>query len=770
MDPAAGGGTTSGQSMSTGVSLFAEPIWGSWWIAAVIAAAAFALVFWTYRRSIAHLPTATQRILLGLRIGTWLMLLLVLLRPSLEFTKKDDQPVVLAVVTDRSRSMTVKDAPASGSRRDHLLKTLAEAEVELAKFDKKLVTIERYELDRELTLVTERSALAEGEQSAYGAGLELLQRQSTRRRYGRVFLLGDGAQRALPPFDADPRLAATRLAESQLPVDTVAFGLSELAGTSLDLALEDLEVNPTVFVKNKVVVGAKLRATGAQGRDLVVQLMIETPGVSRPGQPPAMKLACPSLTLSARQPVSVLPVELEFTADEPGEFRLSLRVAALDGEPVVSNNELTTYITVLKGGINVACFDAIRPELRYLRLIDESPDIQVDAKVIRKGDFLDSNRIEAELFQPGKYDVYIIGDVPARVFGPQLLESLKKAVENGAGVLMTGGFENFGAGGYADTALADLLPVEMAPGDKRQPGEIDPQQHLEGPIQVVPTAAGISDFVMRLDSPDKNLERWKALAPLPAINRFGSVKPLARLLATNPAGAPVLVVQDVGRGRSMAFAGDTTYQWVLAGQKEQHQRFWQQVILWLAHKESQGDEATWLTLGSRRIRPGQAQELSFGARDKDKQPIANATYQVTVTGPGAESFKVNPEKAPLGGQARFSEATKPGEYTVAVTAFQDGKPVGVPASQRYMVFEEDLELNNPVADLGLLAEIAQETGGQVVAPEKLAEHIRVLRGKGFSQELEQVSTVPLWDNPWILLVYCLLLSTEWWLRKKRGLV
>ncbi len=26
MDPAAGGGTTSGQSMSTGVSLFAEPI------------------------------------------------------------------------------------------------------------------------------------------------------------------------------------------------------------------------------------------------------------------------------------------------------------------------------------------------------------------------------------------------------------------------------------------------------------------------------------------------------------------------------------------------------------------------------------------------------------------------------------------------------------------------------------------------------------------------------------------------------------------------
>lgn len=770
MEPTVDGGATNGQSMSTGVSLFGEPAWGSWWIAALLGVVALVIVLTTYRRSIAHLPPSTRRILIALRLGSWLVLLFLLFRPTLEFTKKDDQPVVVALVTDRSRSMTVNDGPAGVSRRDHLLKTLAEAEVEFGKFDAKLVTVERYELDRELTPVSDRSALAEGEQSAYGAALEFLQRQSTTRRFGRIFLLGDGAQRALAPFDADPRIAAARLAESQLPVDTVAFGSSELSGRSLDLALEDLEVNPTVFVKNKVVVGAKLRATGAQGRDLVVQLMIEDPGASRPGEPPAMKLAAPSVTLSTKQPVAVLPVELEFTANDPGEFRLSLRVAPVDGEPVTSNNELTTYITVLKGGINVACFDAIRPELRYLRLIDESPDIQVDTKVIRKGEFLEGNRVEAELFLPGKYDVYIIGDVPARVFGPQLLESLKKAVENGAGVLMTGGFENFGAGGYADTPLADLLPVEMTPGEKRQPGEIDPGQHLEGPIQIVPTAAGVSDFVMRLDSPDKNLERWKSLAPLPAINRFGTVKPLARLLATTESGVPALVVQDIGRGRSMAFAGDTTYQWVLAGQKELHQRFWQQVILWLAHKELQGDEATWLTLGSRRLRPGQPQELTFGARDKDKRPIPDATFQVTVTGPGGQSFSVNPEKAELGGQARFTEAKTPGEYSAQVTAFHQGRPIGAPARQRYIVYEEDLELNNPVADLGLLAEIARETGGQVVPPEKLAEHLRILRGKGFSQELEQITTVPLWDNGWLLAIYVGLLGGEWWLRKKRGMV
>ena len=162
--------------------------------------------------------------------------------------------------------------------------------------------------------------------------------------------------------------------------------------------------------------------------------------------------------------------------------------------------------------------------------------------------------------------------------------------------------------------------------------------------------------------------------------------------------------------------------------------------------------------------------MTFGARDKDKRPIPDATFQVTVTGPGGQSFSVNPEKAELGGQARFTEAKTPGEYSAQVTAFHQGRPIGAPARQRYIVYEEDLELNNPVADLGLLAEIARETGGQVVPPEKLAEHLRILRGKGFSQELEQITTVPLWDNGWLLAIYVGLLGGEWWLRKKRGMV
>ncbi len=756
------------------MSLIVDPPWSSWTVFLVVALGTLAVVLTGYRQSISHLPTAVRRTLLGLRLATWLTLVFLMLRPALEYTRKDDQPVRLLIVADVSRSMGVADGSAGMTRHASMLKTLAEAGPEFAKFDKEKVGLVWSAMDRESRPVADAAALGgipEGDQSAYGYVLETISKLPSTPRVCRVILLGDGAQRALPPYDVDPRAVASRLADAQIPVDTIVFGGSGLGENALDLALEDLDVNPTVFVKNTVVVGAKLRALGAVNRDLIVQLTIEEPGAARPGEPPVMKLAAPAVTLRAGQSQAVLPVELSFVAQNPGEFRLSLKVLPLDGEPVVSNNELTTYFNVLKGGVNVAYFDTVRPEQKFIRLVNESPDIQVDFQPIRTGDLTGVNVIDGQLFLPGKYDVYLIGDVPAKVFGPAHLAALKKAVDAGAGVMMLGGFENFGAGGYADTPLADLLPIELNSADKRAAGgSPDPALHIAEPLKMVPTAAGMSDFVMRLESPDKNLAAWKSLAPLQGANRFRETKALARVLGQAENGLPLLVAQDIGRGRSMAFAADTTFQWVLGGQRDAHQRFWQQAILWLAHKELQGDEATWLQLSQRRLRPGQPQELTFGARDKDKRPIDDATFQVTVKGPGGETFQVTPQKGATDFTGRFAETAKPGEYSAEVLAMKDGQAIGSPARARFLVADLDLELANPAADLALMSEMANTTGGVAVSPEKLPAHLRQLRERGFSQDVEQVTTIPLWDSWPLLGVYVLLLTIEWWLRKRKGLV
>lgn len=751
-----------------------DPIW-SWPLVVTAAALMLVVVLTTYRQRIAHLTPGYRRSLLGLRLLAWALLVFALFRPALEFSKTDRKLSMLAVVTDDSRSMTIKDGPAGISRRESLLKTVADNEKNLAALGGE-VEIRQFEFDKDLVPVEQqRSPDAKGEQTAIGNALDELRKlaeNSRDKRLAGVFFLSDGAQRAVPPHDRDPRLAARGLADLPIPVPvhTVGFGTSGLAESSLDLAAEDLEVNPTVFVKNTVIVAAKVRALGAADRDLTVRLLVEDPVASKPGAPAVMKLAAPPLKLKTKQTQDLLPVELSYLASEPGEYKLTVRVDPLEGEPLTTNNSVSTFITVLKGGVNVAYFDKIRPEQKYIRRIDESPDIQLDFKPVRAGTLGEVNRMEEEWFAPGKYDVYIIGDVPAKVFGAATLRKLARAVELGAGLMMTGGFHSFGPGGYADTPLADLLPVVMHASELQSGDEGDPSLQLVEPLQMLPTSQGLHDFVMRLDSsPAKNQARWKSLAPLEGASKFSGLKPLALVLAETENNIPLLVRQEVGRARSLAFAGDTTYRWFLAGQHEAHQQFWQQVILWLAHKELQGDNSIWLKLNARHFRPGQPVEITVGARDTDKRPITDATFTIEVIGPKGEKQNVPSQHQGAEDLARFTDNLLPGEYRVRVEGTRQGKSLGLGSQARFIVYEQDLELHNPAADFTLLEEISRITQGQHIPPEQLGAFLLGLKGK-LSAEAVKVTKVNLWDNWGLLLAFVLAMSAEWFLRKNRGLV
>src|SRR5262249_5036232 len=158
-----------------------------------------------------------------------------------------------------SRSMSVKDGPAGATRRETLLKLLEEAKKQLEAIGKE-IEIKYVDFDKEVHEVEAFDAETPGDQTAIGHLLDAIPKLSPNKKVVGVILLGDGAQRALAPFDTDPRLAANRLAEQQIRVDVVPLGESGFTDTALDLAVEDLEVSPTIFMKNTAVVGAKIRA------------------------------------------------------------------------------------------------------------------------------------------------------------------------------------------------------------------------------------------------------------------------------------------------------------------------------------------------------------------------------------------------------------------------------------------------------------------------------------------------------------------------------
>ncbi len=85
--------------------------------------------------------------------------------------------------------------------------------------------------------------------------------------------------------------------------------------------------------------------------------------------------------------------------------------------------------------------------------------------------------------------------------------------------------------------------------------------------------------------------------------------------------------------------------------------------------------------------------------------------------------------------------------------------------------DRDFELDNPAADPGLLYDLAELSGGQVVPIEEFQNLLRTwLDDPPGQQQLTVYRRTPLWDNVYLLSLFVAIIATEWFCRKRFGLV
>ncbi len=209
-----------------------------------------------------HKLTPRRRgVLLGLRLAVIALALMAMLRPALVFTKTRKQSATLVLLADRSRSMMVADAVGGKTRWELLRSSVDEARPTLEQIAENL-DVELYTFDANLHPLEfqagafELGKAPDGEQTAIGAALDDVLRRNAGKRLAGVILLSDGAQRAYAPRDAAPQGPTRRLADLGYPLYTFAFGQARGLGQARDIALKDLSVNQTVYVKNELDVRA----------------------------------------------------------------------------------------------------------------------------------------------------------------------------------------------------------------------------------------------------------------------------------------------------------------------------------------------------------------------------------------------------------------------------------------------------------------------------------------------------------------------------------
>ncbi|MBX3411605.1 MAG: hypothetical protein KF708_02715 [Pirellulales bacterium] len=757
---------------------------GGYLFVVLVAAALVALLWWA---PVGDRGTVRRRRVLGILRATSILLLLVaMLRPTVVYTSVKQQSATLVLLLDRSRSMQVADGLGGSTRWSSLWAAVADA---LPEFDTLGDDLElrAYTIDAEAREVPweelsdtfsaeedgspasskdkENWAAPEGEETALGYVLEQVMQREAGKRLAGVILMSDGAQRAYAPRDVPPQIAARRLADLGYPLYAFALGSTTSSGERRDIALRDLVATQPIFVKNRLTATATARVEGLVNRDVPVELLFE----SAPGKMEVVSQKTYRVVEQGEQ----LHLELDHVPVLPGEFKMILRAVPQPGESLTSNNELATFVNVLKGGVNVLYVEgAIRPEMPYLiRALASSPNIKVDAvrvnaerRETRPPDF-------AERFKPGKYDVYILGDLDSTAFDDAELTNLADAVRRGAGLIMIGGVHSFGPGGYQKTALADVLPIVMTDLERQNFHEpLSPDLHLSGPPKLRPTKLAEGHFILRLGEAGQSSSVWANLPPLPGgANRFRGLKPGANVLAESEAGDPLLVAQGLERGRVLCFAGDSTWRWALEGFEDEHRRFWRQIVLWLAHKDESSDGEVWVRLDSRRFSRGQRVEFELGARDGQGDRVDDAEFEVEVAAPDGSKQRVRATNSATGERGVFLATSKAGDYTISVAARRGGTSLGT-THARFLVFEEDLELENPVADPTLLATLASISGGKALAAEELPGLIEELQRYPEQLEVEIERRETMWDSWPFFLLFVGLLGTEWFLRKRWGFV
>jgi len=748
---------------------------GSWPFVAVVAAV-LGVVLFAVGPDRSRVSGARVTTLVLLRLLVFVAIVICLLRPTFVSTKKARQQATVILLADASESMSVADGPNGRTRWQELQAALsaatpaANALVADGNF-----TIAAWRFDREMQSVTAQpedpfplgswKSLATSDETAIGAAIDDSTRASAGKNLAGIIVLSDGAQHAYSPRDLPPQAAARKLGDMAVPLWSITFGQQRAAGQGRDASIINLSVGETVYLKNSLEISGRVRLDGLADRQAVVKLLAENDSggmdeVARTtvrGSPQGLEES----------------VQLAWTPQSLGERKLSLLVETQEGEVVVTNNELSTFVEVIDGGLRVLYLEgALRVEQRFLRrVLSASPDMQVDFQ------WIDSSKrakwpLDLSRTLASNYNVFLIGDLDSSSLEGADLQAIVAKVQAGSGIGLLGGFHSFEAGGWGSSALAPLLPFETDRLARQAFGEpIREGLHLRGPLKVVPDRRFGGVSILRLGKTDQETQAaWQALSPLDGANDLGRLALSAKPLAVSAEGQPLLVAREFGGGRVLAFAPDSTWKWVMQGAGEQHRRFWRQMVLWLARQDDQEKDSLWVRLSQRRLSPGTLLEFDSGLTNPDGTALVNVGMEAVVISPSGQSRPVRLAQKGETFSGLLTDCADPGDWKLIVKATRPQSNERLEKSARFTVFRQDLELANPRANPLLMRQLAEATPGAVRSPEELADIFAEIGQKpaGF-ETLEQWSYTP-WDKWPMFLLLAACLCSEWFLRKRWGLV
>ena len=686
--------------------------WGTvsgWWVPACLVLGL--LYAWLLYRQPVNLADKFRYWLFALRAIDVTLIAFTLLSPLIKSVNYNPQKPLVLVVQDNSESIKMF-APTSSRGIDQIDDDLGGLKKELGSdYD-----VREFHFNRELADSLTHNF--NGKQTDIAKALQQLDERFVNQNIGALVLATDG----LYNQGSDPQYEAKNF---KTTIYTVALG-DTIA--KRDLLIGNINYNKTAFLGNDFEIEVLAEAYQANGENMHLT-------VTEDGR----QVAEQNIPVNANDFHKVVPVKL--TADRKGARKFTISIAPVKNELSIQNNTETIYLDVLDAKEKVLLlYDAPHPDISVIRQsIENNKNYEVKASLLS----------DLVAVKPGDYSLVILYQPSAN--GNSIVQNLLKA----------------------------KLPVWYMAGAQTDLAAFNNQQKLvrisagkQDMQEVFPQLTGdFTDFTLFDSSRNKIAAFPPLLAPYGSYTSApGGGTLLKQRIGTVETSYPLLAFGDEGGERVGVLTGEGLWRWQLA----EYQAFGNHHAL----EELFGQGVQYLTANANRQK-----FIVYPAKhvfDEGENVILNAElYNDALELINTPDIKID-LKNEAGKSYSFlftrnnqsyqlDAGTLPvGEYTYAATTKISDKAFN--ASGQLTVKPLNLESRQSAANHQLLNAIAKNSGGVMVKPSAINQLANLIRKN------ENIKTVVYEDKhyndfidvKWVFVLILVLLSVEWFLRKREG--
>jgi hypothetical protein len=683
--------------------------WGSvsgWWTpACLLLGLSYA---WLMYRNPTNTSPAIRNILAALRAVAVFLIAFTLVSPLVKSVSYQPQKPLVLIAQDNSES--AKLFKPAGYDPQQLVTDLAALKKTLGD----AYDVREFNFDG--SLHDGLSTAYNGKQTDISAAMQQLNERFVNQNIGALILASDG----LYNRGADPQYAAKGIKTN---IYTVALGDTI---PRRDLLIANVNYNKTAFLGNDFEIEVLAAAYQSNGENIRLSVSEDGHNVASQQVP---------VTNGAFKKT----VTLKLNADKKGVHKFTINIAPIKNEISLQNNTETIYVEVLDARQKILLlYNSPHPDITVIKQAIES-NKNYELKTIRAA--------EAGTINWADYSLVIMYQ-PAEGMAAQAAKTKVPVF--------------YIVGTQTDLASLNTVQKIVQIGANRQEAqEVFAQQ-----------GTGFSLFTLS----DSTMQKLQKFPPLLApygnySSPAGATALLKQKIGSVPTSYPLLAFGDEGGRREAVMTAEGIWRWQLAefetyGSHHALEELFTQSVQYLTANAAQ-----------QRFRVYPAKNVfDEGENILLNAELYNDALELVNTPDVRTDIKSDAGKSysflfSRNGQSYQLDAgtLPPGEYTYTAGVKLGDKSMN--AHGQFTVNALNLEARQSTANHQLLYALAKQSGGEMVQPSQVAHLADLIRKNETIKtvEYEDKHYADLIDLKWLFVLILLLLSTEWFMRKREGI-